>query len=108
MTSAAGPTNELSKYAGTWTLDSAKTTVTFRTKVMRVVPVKGTATALSGEAQVTADGHTQGTLVIAAASFETKNKKRDEHLRSADFFDVITYPTISFTADNVRSIGPGC
>jgi polyisoprenoid-binding protein YceI len=108
MTSAAGTTDELSKYAGTWTLDPAKTTVSFRTKVMRVVPVKGTATALSGEAQINEDGETRGTLVIDAASLETKNKKRDEHLRSADFFDVITYPTISFTADNVRSIGPGC
>jgi polyisoprenoid-binding protein YceI len=108
MTSAAGTTDELSKYAGTWTLDPAKTTIRFRTKVMRVLPVKGTATALSGEAQITADGDTKGTLVIDAASLDTKNKKRDEHLRSPDFFDVITYPTISFTADNVRSIGPGC
>jgi polyisoprenoid-binding protein YceI len=108
MTSTAERTDDLSKYAGTWTLDPAKTTVRFRTRVMRVLPVKGTAAALSGEAQITAEGDARGTLVIDAGSFYTKNKKRDEHLRSADFLDVTTYPTISFTADNVRSIGPGC
>ena len=108
MTSAAEKTGDLSQYAGNWTLDPAKTTVGFRTRVFRVLPVKGTARALSGEAQITADGDTKGTLVIDAGSFDTKNKKRDEHLRSADFFDVSTYPTIAFTADDVRSIGPGC
>jgi polyisoprenoid-binding protein YceI len=46
-------------------------------------------------------------LVIDAGSFDTKNKKRDDHLRSADFFEVIKYPTISFTADSVRPIGFG-
>src|SRR5471032_1980368 len=108
MTSAAEKTDELSKYAGNWTLDPAKTTVGFRTRVFRVLPVKGTARALSGDAQITADGDTKGSLVIDAGSFDTKNKKRDEHLRSADFFEAIRYPTISFTADSVRPIGPGC
>jgi polyisoprenoid-binding protein YceI len=108
MTSAAGKTDELSKYAGNWTLDPARTTVRFRTRVFRVLPVKGTARALSGEAQITADGKTTGSLVIDAGSFDTKNKKRDEHLRSADFFETITYPMITFDADSVRAIGPGC
>jgi polyisoprenoid-binding protein YceI len=108
MTSAAEKTDELSKYAGNWTLDPAKTTVGFRTRVFRVLPVKGTASARSGEAQITADGDATGSLVIDAGSFDTKNKKRDEHLRSADFFDVITFPTIVFAAESVRSIGPGC
>ena len=108
MTSAHEKTDELSKYAGTWTLDPAKTTVGFRTSVMRILPVKGTARALSGEAHITADGDAKGTLVIDAGSLDTKNTKRDEHLRSADFFEVITYPTISFTADDVQPIGPGC
>ncbi|MCU1468600.1 MAG: YceI family protein [Actinomycetia bacterium] len=108
MTSAVGKTDELSKYAGNWTLDPAKTTVGFRTRVIGILPVKGTARALSGEAQISADGDTKGTLVIDAGSFDTKNKKRDEHLRSADFFDAIAYPTILFTVDDVRPIGPGC
>ena len=46
---------------------------------------KGTAKALSGDAQVKPDGAAvKGTLVIDAASFDTKNEKRDDHLRSED------------------------
>ena len=108
MTSAPEKTVELSKYTGTWTLDPSKTTVRFRTRVFRVLPVKGTVRALSGDAQITAEGDAKGTLVIDAGSFDTKNKKRDEHLRSADFFEVSAYPTITFDADNVQSIGAGC
>ena len=37
---------------------------------------------------------------MAAESIDTKNKKRDEHLRSADFFDVGNYPDITFTVDH--------
>jgi polyisoprenoid-binding protein YceI len=40
----------------------------------------------------------QGTLVIDAASFDTKNKKRDDHLRTADFLEADKYPAITFTA----------
>jgi polyisoprenoid-binding protein YceI len=97
----------LSRYTGTWRLDPAKTTVDFRTKAMWVLPVKGIAKALSGEAQIGADGDAKGTLVIDAGSFDTKNKRRDDHLRTADFFEVVKYPTITFTADSVRSTGAG-
>jgi len=107
MPSTNSTASELSRYTGTWRLDLAKTTVDFRTKAMWVLPVKGTAKALSGEAQIGADGEANGTFVIDAGSFDTKNKKRDDHLRTADFFEVVKYPTISFTADSVRSTGSG-
>lgn len=107
MTSTNRTTRELSAYAGTWTLDPAKSTVDFRTKAMWVLPVKGTVKALSGEAQISADGDAGGSLVIDAGSFDTKNAKRDDHLRSADFLEVAKYPTISFTADRVQPIGLG-
>lgn len=107
MSSTNSTASELSRYTGTWRLDLAKTTLDFQTKALWFLPVKGTAKALSGEAQIGADGAATGTLVIDAGSFDTKNKKRDEHLRTADFFEVIKYPTISFTADSVRSTGSG-
>jgi polyisoprenoid-binding protein YceI len=107
MASTNSTASELSRYTGTWRLDPAKTTVDFRTKAMWVLPVKGTAKALSGEAQIGADGDAKGMLVIDAGSFDTKNKKRDDHLRTADFFEVVKYPTLSFTADGVRSTGSG-
>ena len=103
MTSTTERTDDLSKYAGTWTLDPAKTNVRFRTRVFRVLPVKGFATALSGEAEITAEGDARGIFVFDAGSFYTKNKKRDEHLRSADFFDLTRYPTARIsTGTDVR------
>jgi polyisoprenoid-binding protein YceI len=106
VTSTETSTTNLSRLPGTWALDPEKTTVTFRTKALWVLPVRGTAKALSGEAQVSADAVT-GTLVIDAASFDTKNKKRDDHLRSEDFLEVVKYPTIVFTTNGARPTGAG-
>jgi polyisoprenoid-binding protein YceI len=93
----------LSRLAGHWELDPDKTSVAFRTKAMWVLPIKGTAKALSGDAQVNPDAAaTKGTLVIDATSFDTKNKRRDDHLRSQDFLEVAKYPSIIFTADGGR------
>jgi polyisoprenoid-binding protein YceI len=44
---------------------------------------------------------------VGAASIETKNTRRDTHLRSADFFDSDHYPDITFTVDSVRPSGQG-
>lgn len=97
---------DLSGLAGDWTLDPAQTSVTFRTKAMWAFPVKGTMTALSGAAHVSgSDVH--GTLVIDAASVDTKNKKRDAHLRTKDFFEVETHPTLVFTATGGHRSGDG-
>ena len=100
-------TSDLSRLAGSWELDPEKTTVTFRTKAMWLLPVKGTAKALSGDAQIGPDAAVKATLVIDAASFDTKNKKRDDHLRSEDFLEVVKYPTIVFTANGGRPAGAG-
>jgi polyisoprenoid-binding protein YceI len=81
-----------SRFSGTCVLDPEKTTVTFRTKAMWILPVQGTAKALNGDAQISPDGTVRGSLVIDAASFDTRNNKRDEHLRSEDFLEVVKYP----------------
>ena len=104
MTSTDTLTTDLTRLAGTWTLDPEKTTVAFRTKAMWVLPVKGTVKALNGNAEIRPDGNLHGTLVIDAGSFATKNRKRDQHLRSADFLDVRAHPTIVFTANGWRPL----
>jgi polyisoprenoid-binding protein YceI len=84
---------------GTWKLDPAGTTVELRTKAMwGLAKVRGTFKAVSGEGTVSEDGAVSGTLVIDATSIDTKNKKRDTHLRSNDFFDADNHPTFSYTA----------
>jgi polyisoprenoid-binding protein YceI len=93
---------ELSALVGRWVLDPERTTIEFHTKAMWVFPAKGTARALEGEGSVGPDGSFSGTLVVDAASINTKNKKRDEHLRTADFFEVAKHPTITYTAKGGR------
>jgi polyisoprenoid-binding protein YceI len=107
MTSPGQTSSDLSAYAGTWVLDVDQTSIVFHTKAMYVIPVKGTAKASNGQGTVTVDGQLSGTLVVDAASINTKNRKRDEHLRSADFFEVEKYPGIVFTATDGRLAGGG-
>jgi len=94
----ADTTIDLTRFAGTWALDSERTSVRFRTRAMWIFPVKGTAKALGGKAEITPDGAVTGTLVIDAGSLDTRNKRRDDHLRSKDFLEVAKYPVIVFEA----------
>ncbi|MFF2996384.1 YceI family protein [Streptomyces sp. NPDC057950] len=86
---------------GLWQLDPARTSVVIRHKTMwGLVTVKGVFAAVTGEGEVQADGTARGTVTLDAASLDTKNGKRDKHLRSADLFDVERHPTITFAVDN--------
>jgi polyisoprenoid-binding protein YceI len=54
---------------------------------------------------VAPDGTVSGRLVIDTGSIDTRNKRRDEHLRSADFFEVDTYPTLIYTVTGASPVG---
>ncbi|WP_405829031.1 YceI family protein [Streptomyces sp. NBC_01176] len=86
---------------GLWQLDPARTSVVIRHKTMwGLVTVKGAFAAVTGEGEVQADGTARGTVTLDVASLDTKNAKRDKHLRSADLFDAERHPTITFAVDN--------
>ena len=105
MAATDEPTNAgpLASTTGTWQLDPSATTVELRTKAMwGLAKVKVVFKPTSGGGTVGADGTVAGTLVIDAASVDTKNKKRDKHLRGSDFFEVETYPTFTYTATGAR------
>ena len=74
---------------------------------MGLIPVRGVFREVNGSGTVSPDGTATGTLLVAAASIDTQNTKRDTHLRSADFFDSDNHPDISFTADDIRPSGQG-
>jgi polyisoprenoid-binding protein YceI len=94
--------------AGTWVLDPRQSSVRLKTKsVAGLVRVNGIFREVSGNATVSADGEVSGTLRVAAGSIDTKNTRRDNHLRTADFFDSASYPDITFSADGIRPSGAG-
>jgi polyisoprenoid-binding protein YceI len=89
--------------AGEWTLDPSRTAIGLRTRSMwGLTPVKGVFGEVSGKGTVSPDGTVRGTLTVAAASIGTRNKRRDTHLRSPEFFDADAYPDITFTVNKVQ------
>ncbi|MER5183966.1 YceI family protein [Streptomyces sp. NPDC002896] len=91
---------------GTWQLDPARSTVSVRHKTMwGLVTVKGTFAGLTGGGEVSPDGSASGSITLDAASLDTKNAKRDTHLRSADFFDADRHPEVTFAVRSATAEG---
>jgi polyisoprenoid-binding protein YceI len=96
------------KLTGSWTLDPSRSEIRLRSKSMwGMAPVKGVFRQVAGEGTVSAAGQVTGTVTVAAESIDTKNKKRDTHLRSADFFDVGNHPSIVFRVDGIKPASEG-
>ncbi len=93
--------------AGTWTIDPDHSNVGFKVRHLMVSNVKGSFDKHSGTVEIDDKDITKSnvTVTIEAASINTRVQKRDEHLRSADFFDVAKYPTISFVSRRVAKAG---
>ena len=88
---------------GTWTVDPSHSSVEFRIKHMMISTVRGHFGEFEGTIEAAAeyrDSKVHGT--IQAASIDTNETRRDEHLRSADFFDVENHPTIEFDSTRVE------
>ena len=94
--------------AGEWALDPGKSRVQLKSRVLGgLIRVTGVFRDVSGNGTVSPDGQVSGTFTVAAASIDTKQAKRDTHLRSADFFDTGNHPDITYTVHGIRPSGPG-
>lgn len=86
-----------------WNIDSAHTTAGFTVKHLMVSTVPGSFGKVSGK--ITYDPKSPSTLAadvtIDATTINTNNQRRDDHLRSPDFFEVAKYPTITFKSKKV-------
>ena len=93
----------------TWTIDPAHTQVSFTVKHMMFAKVRGQFTELEGEVVLTGDSpeDSRARAVIQAASIDTGNGDRDEHLRSGDFLDVENFPVLTFESDSVSKTDDG-
>ena len=107
MTDATTTAPEIPGYkAGTWVLDPAHSEVTFSLRHMMISKVRGvfglkSATIEAPENPLDA----KVTATVDVASINTNDENRDNHLRSADFFDVAQFPTIEFVSTGVRLDG---
>jgi polyisoprenoid-binding protein YceI len=72
-----------------------------------LAPVNGYFRVLTGEAVAAPSRGITGLITLAAGSVDTKNAKRDEHLRGADFLLTEKYPDIVFSLETLVSDGQG-
>jgi polyisoprenoid-binding protein YceI len=95
--------------ASTWDIDPAHTTVEFSVRHMMVTTVKGQFQKVKGTVELDEKDATKSTVEasIETASIDTREAKRDGHLKSADFFDAAKFSTITFKSTKIEKAGKG-
>ena len=95
--------------ASEWRIDPAHSTASFGVKHMMVSTVHGSFSGLKGTVKYDSGNLSGSTvnLTIDASTIDTRNEKRDSDLKSAEFFDIQKYPTITFVSNKVVPVSPG-
>jgi polyisoprenoid-binding protein YceI len=91
----------------TWNLDPVHSVAEFKVKHMMISNVKGQFTGITGILTLD-ENEVEGSRVeatIDASTINTREAQRDAHLKSADFFDVEQFPTLSFRSKQVKRTG---
>jgi polyisoprenoid-binding protein YceI len=95
----------------TWTIDASHSEVEFAVKHMMISTVKGRIPALTGSLAIDEQNLAASTIGVEfdVASIDTRTTMRDDHLRSADFFDATQFPKMTFrsTALSAESLEDG-
>ncbi len=100
-------TTQIQPQTATWVIDQAHSEIEFAVKHMMFATVKGQFTEFSGTIVEDAADPTRSSVdvTINVASITTRDSKRDEHLRSSDFFLAEQHPTITFKSTSVTAGG---
>lgn len=94
--------------AGSYGLDASHSHVGFKVRHLMVSKVRGRFADFEGTVTIAEDPLQSSVDVsVQVASIDTRDAGRDEHLRSADFFDVETSPTMTYRSSGVREVGKG-
>ena len=99
--------SEYAALSGDYTLDASHTRIGFSARHAMVTKVRGQFGAFEGTARIdeATPSASKVDLTIQVASVDTGSADRDGHLKSGDFFDAETYPTITFTSTDVKRDG---
>jgi polyisoprenoid-binding protein YceI len=107
MAITEAPVTEVPGYiAGTWDIDTVHSEVSFVARHLMVSKVRGHFGSFEGV--VVTDGNPLASTVevsIDLSSIDTGNEQRDDHLRSADFFEVDAHKTVTYRSTGVRAEG---
>jgi len=89
-----------------WNLDPSHLDVGFAVRHLMISTVKGRFGSVAGTVSVEGDDFATAKVDVSidTASVDTREPKRDEHLRSADFFDVARFPTMTFASTRVERV----
>ena len=93
----------------TWDIDSGHSVVEFGVRHLTVSTMKGQFGKVSGELVLDETDPRKSTVTakIDPATIDTREPKRDTHLKSPDFFDVAKYPTVTFKSTKIKDAGKG-
>lgn len=91
----------------TWAIDPVHSSVEFAVRHLMITTVKGRFTDVQGTVVLDAANPAAASaeITIGVASIDTREPQRDAHLRSADFFDADTFPTLTFRSRRLDRVG---
>lgn len=100
-------TTDFAQLSGTYTVDPAHSRIGFVARHAMVTKVRGAFNEFEGAAVLDGNNlaNSTATVTIKAASIDTRNTQRDEHLRNNDFLAIESYPEITFVSTAVRRTG---